>query len=129
MTFAWQWSAAKTTLTLNPAGYGQTEVTVTAYDARKASCTTSFLLLARNTYQALDVYPNPVRETLYVRPDSDYSITATLYSRSGAKLLSQDTKAGPFRPLQMDVRSLPAGTYTLMVDYGDIHEARNIVKY
>ena len=117
------------TLTLNPAGYGQTEVTVTAYDARKASCTTSFLLLARNTYQSLDVYPNPVQDYLYVRPDAPVHTTAVLYSRSGARLLSASAEADPFEPLRLDVRALPAGTYTLQVDYSGKQEARTIVKY
>ena len=122
------------TLSLSPAGYGQTTVTVTASDARGASCSTTFQLLARNTYQALDVYPNPVHDFLYVRPDAPRPITATLFSRSGAQVLAQTAQAGPFQPLRLDVNTLPAGTYTLRVDYNveygmGAREVINIVKY
>ena len=116
-------------LNLSPAGYGQTTVTLTATDARGASCTASFQLLARNTYQSMDIFPNPVRDILYVRPDSPSPLTATLYSRSGARLLSQSSQAGPFEPLRLDVSGLEAGTYSLRVEYGNIIQVFNIVKY
>lgn len=117
------------TLSLSPAGYGQTTVTLTAMDARRASCSTSFQLLARNTNQSMDIFPNPVQDDLYVRPDSPSPITVTLYNRSGAQILSQSGQAGPFEPLRLDVSGLEAGTYSLRVEYGIIINLVNIVKY
>ena len=117
-------------LTLSPEGYGLTTVTVTARDARRASCSTTFQLLARNTYQALDIFPNPATDYLCVRPDEIQSITATLYSRSGAQVLTQTGQAGPFLPMRLDMQALPAGTYTLWVDYGqNARSTTQIVKY
>ena len=116
------------TLSFTPQGYGLSEVRVTARDARRASVTTSFRLLARNAYQDLDVYPNPVSDYLYVRPGKEAHTSATLYSRSGAQVLSTSANAGPFRPLQLDVTTLPAGTYTLQVVYDGQQEAKTIVK-
>ena len=116
-------------LSLISAGYGQTTVTLTALDARGASCSASFQLLARNTSQAMDVFPNPVRDILYVRPDSPSPVTAALHSRSGARVLSESGQAGPFEPLRMDVSGLDAGTYSLRVEYGIIIQVFNIVKY
>lgn len=117
------------TLSLTPAGYGQTQVNVTARDARGASCDAAFLLLARNTWQDLDVFPNPVSTVLNVRPGSDAHTTAALYSRNGARVLSDERQAGPFQPMQLDVRELPAGNYTLAVDFDGKQLTTNIVKY
>ena len=116
-------------LNINPSQYGQTTVTVTAYDARKATCQAAFALLARNAYLDLDVYPNPVSNTLYVRPAEPVQTRATLYSRSGAQVRSTDVQAGPFAPLSLDVRDLAPGTYTLQVEYGGKQQTQSIVKY
>ena len=117
------------TLSIRPAGYGLTTVNLTATDARGASCSTSFQLLSRNTHQSMDIFPNPARDDLYVRPDSPSPITVTLYNRSGAQVLSQSGQAGPFEPLRLDVSGLEAGTYSLRVEYGIIINTVNIVKY
>lgn len=116
-------------LSLTPKGYGLADVTVTATDALKASCSTGFKLLARNTYQILDVYPNPVSDYLYIRPETEAATTAVLYSRSGARVLSSSAQAGPFRPMQIDVRSLAPGAYTLQVEFGGKQKTTNLVKY
>lgn len=118
-----------TVLSLTPNGYGQAEVTVKATDARQASCKASFKLLARNTWQDLDVFPNPVSDVLNVRPGSDSSVQVALYNRSGACVISREAQAGPFQPLQLDVMSLPAGVYALKVTYGSKQQTMNIVKY
>jgi subtilisin family serine protease len=116
------------TLSFAPEGYGLTEVTVTALDARKASCTASFRLLARNAYQVMDIYPNPVSDFLYIRPGQATHVSATLFSRSGAQVLSANGQADPFQPLSLDVHELAAGTYTLRVEYGGQPQTLNIVK-
>lgn len=116
------------TLSFAPEGYGLTEVTVTALDARKASCSASFRLLARNAYQVIDIYPNPVSDFLYIRPGQPAPVNAVLFSRSGAQVLSINGQAGPFQPLSLDVHELAAGTYTLRVEYGGQPQTLNIVK-
>ena len=116
-------------LSLVPDGYGQVEVTVTATDALQANCTARFKLLARNTWQDLDVFPNPVSDILNVRPGSDTSVSVALYNGSGACVISRETQAGPFQPVQLDVKDLPAGVYALKVTYGSKQQTLNIVKY
>lgn len=122
-------SVAGSTLTLSPKGYGSTTVTVTACDARKASCDASFRLVARNAFLDLDIYPNPVTDFLYVRPGTETQVSASLYSHSGAKVYAGEAAAGPFNPLVIDVQELAPGTYTLRVDYGGKQQTKNIVKY
>ncbi len=116
-------------LNLTPKAYGQTKVTVTALDARRAKCQATFTLLSRNTFLDLDVYPNPVSDYLYIRPATEVQTKAELYSRSGALVCSADEPAGPFSPIQLDVRSLAPGSYTLQVDFGGKQQTKTIVKY
>ena len=116
-------------LTLTPKGYGLAEIRITAKDARGDACTASFRMLARNTYQDIDVYPNPVTDYLNVRPATDVGGTVALYNRAGAKVFSANANAGPFTPYSIDVRHLAPGTYTLQVDFGGKQYTQNIVKY
>ena len=109
--------------------YGLSEMILTASDARGARCQVRIQVLGRNTYQDLDVYPNPVSDYLFVRPDSDVATSVVLYSRGGARVLSRTGQAGPFNPLEIDVRSLDAGSYTLQVTHGGKTTAKQIVKY
>ena len=116
-------------LNLSPKDYGSTTVTITAYDARKATCDASFYLVARNAFLDLDVYPNPVTDRLYIRPGTDMQVAATLYSHSGTKVYAGEAAAGPFTPLVIDVEKFAPGTYTLQVNYGGKQQTKNIVKY
>ena len=103
-------------LHLFSAGYGLTKVTVTAFDARRASASATFQLLSRNAYQDFDVYPNPVTDYLYVRPGEERNLTIALYNLSGATVWSSsNASAGPFHPVAIDLREQPGGTYTLFV--------------
>ena len=116
-------------LTLTPKSYGLAEVNITARDARGEACSASFKLLARNAYQELDVYPNPVSDYLFVRPATDCDTAVSLYNRAGAKVFSANAAAGPFMPYSIDVRGFAPGTYTLQVDFGGKQQILNIVKY
>lgn len=110
-------SLSGTTLTLTPEGYGLATVTLQARDARGATGTATFQILSRNAYQDLDIYPNPVTDWLYVRPGQNKHITVQLYNRLGACVFEQQSvAAGPFIPLDIDLRELPGGTYTLQVN-------------
>ena len=102
---------------------------MTATDALQASCSSTFQLLARNTYQDLDVFPNPVSDVLNVRPGSDTAVQLALYNGSGACVISRETQAGPFQPVRLDVKALPAGVYALKLSYGSRQQTVTIVKY
>ena len=116
-------------LTISPQDYGQATVTVTAADARNAKCQASFDIIARNAFLDLDVYPNPVTDYLYVRPATEARTSVALYSRSGAKVRSAEAQAGPFDPIEIEVKGLAPGTYTLQVIFGGKQQTKNIVKY
>ena len=103
-------------LSLGAEGYGLVKVTVTATDARGAACPATFLLLARDSFQEMDVYPNPVKDYLYVRPGTEKNLDISLYNRAGAEIYSRSgVAAGPFEPVAINLRQQPGGTYTLLV--------------
>lgn len=103
-------------LTLAPNGYGLATVTVRALDARKTAATASFQVLARNTYQDMDIFPNPVSDWLHVRPATDRTVSVELTNAVGATVYSAPSVTlGPFLPLDIDMRELPGGAYSLSV--------------
>ena len=52
-----------------------------------------------------------------MRPGEEKSIEVSLYNRLGACVFeTRADNAGPFQPLDIDMRDLPGGTYSLHVD-------------
>jgi hypothetical protein len=107
----------KELLTVKPAGYGLSTLTVTALDARGAKCAATFQILARDGYRALDIFPNPVTDWLHVRPATEQKLQVELFNRLGARVYaSGSVEAGPFKPLDIDMQGMPGGVYTLRVN-------------
>lgn len=104
-------------LTLSTSGYGMANVTLTALDGRKASASTTFYILARNTFQDVDVFPNPVVDKLNVRPGSDRTVSVELVNAAGATVYAEESvQVGPFKPLTIDMSAMPGGVYALIVN-------------
>ena len=104
-------------LSVSTGGYGLATVTILASDARKDTGLITFQILGRDEERELDIYPNPVKSWLHVRPGEEKSIEVSLYNRLGACVFeTRADNAGPFQPLDIDMRDLPGGTYSLHVD-------------
>ena len=110
--------------------YGTTTITITASDALGASCSTSFIVLMRDGSQEIDVYPNPVSKTLYIRTGKAEEAVISIYSTSGSKVYSSSAQMTPFAPASIDVSGLSAGSYTVTVasTADDTVYKRNFVK-
>lgn len=121
-------SVSAGTLTLKTLTYGQTSVKVTAKDARGESASQSFILLARDTSRPVDLYPNPMSDYLYVRPSADGSVSLSFFNQAGAQVLEQKVDSKLFEPSRIDVRSLPAGIYTVKVEVGGQDLTQTLVK-
>ena len=121
-------SVSAGTLALQALTYGQTVVTVTAKDARGESAGQSFILLARDTSRIVDLYPNPVSSLLYVRPSADGSVSLSFFNQAGAQVLEESVDSKLFEPARIDVRSLPAGIYTVKAEVGGQEFSQTIVK-
>lgn len=102
-------------LVITPTGYGTATVTVTAMDGANQSAVQSFRVLVRDASLMADLYPNPVVDTLNVRPA--YAVSAaslSVRSLSGGTVLTQDFGAfSPFAPVAVDMTSLTGGVYIL----------------
>lgn len=115
-----------------PKSYGLTRVTATASDKMKAEASQTFSILVRDGSYPVDIYPNPVRDTLKIRTGSDLRASVKLFSNSGAKVFSGEYEIKPFEPAKIDMTSFTGGKYTVSVKYeenGQEKEVKsNIVK-
>lgn len=116
------------TLTLKPSAYGESSITITASDAKKASVKLSFRVIVRDTSKAVDIYPNPVSDRLYVRPSAAGNVSITLSGQNGAVVFEETVTADVFAPATVDVRSLKAGIYKAKVTVGDNSMEQTLMK-
>jgi subtilisin family serine protease len=108
--------------------YGMANVTVTATDALGRAVALPFTILIRNDRQAMDFYPNPVVDLLYIRAGADIHATVTLYNSAGAKVHEQETDISPFLPAAINMAPFPGGAYSVAVKYTGGEIKTNIIK-
>lgn len=108
---------AKGVFSFTPMSYGYCNVTVTATDVRKETLSQSFRVLVRDGDSAVDVYPNPVTDYLYVRTSDEANASVQVINTVGAVVKDSDIRISPFDPAKVDMRDLPAGMYTVSVSY------------
>lgn len=113
---------------LTPMNYGYSDVTVTATDVRQMTATQTFRVLVRDGNEDVDIYPNPVQDYLYVRTSQDAIANLKLINTSGAAIYEEALTITPFNPAKVDVRTFPAGVYTVLLDYEGNTISRQIVK-
>lgn len=106
-------------LSLVPVSFGQTEVTVTAYDSMNETASVSFIVLVRDIDLDADFYPNPVVDILNIRTgDLAEDVSVKIYSVSGALRMQQEFETvAPFAPVQVDMSQLSAGMYRVVLSY------------
>lgn len=108
--------------------YGSMTATVTGTDALGEKVSTSFGIVVRDGSQPVDIYPNPVTDTLYVRAGTDSQGHVRIVSGSGATVYDKDVSVSVFSPAAIDMGRMPGGTYTVIVNYEGNEVKRNIVK-
>ena len=113
---------------LTPMNLGYSDVTVVAIDSRGESVSQTFRVLVRDGSENVDVYPNPVKDILYVRTSEEASAQLKLVSVTGATVYENQLTISPFDPAQVNVKDLPAGNYTVILDYAGETIKKSIVK-
>lgn len=103
-------------LNLTAASYGSATLTVMASDARGESVSQNFQVLVRDGSRPVDLYPNPVKDKLFVRTGTPMDADVYISNQAGAAVLtSKGAKIDPFAPLTFDMSSLPGGVYYVRV--------------
>ena len=118
-------------LTISGLRKGDVSVSMTATDLLGETGQTSVQVVVKDPDQPVDVYPLPVESTLYVRNDvegASVPTEVTLYSMTGAKVLSETKQSNVFNPRKVDVSVLAPGQYLLSVSYNKKTYKQVIVK-
>ena len=109
-------------------GLGYADVTVTATDIKGEQASQQFRILVRESSEPVDVYPNPVRDVLYVRTSEEASAHLKLVSVTGATVYDDELTISPFEPARVNVKDFAPGSYTVILDYAGETITKSIVK-
>lgn len=109
-------------------GLGYANVSITATDVRGEQASQQFRILVRENNEPVDVYPNPVKDYLYVRTSEAATAQLKLVSVTGATVYENELAITPFEPAKVDVREFAPGAYTVILDYAGQEIKKAIVK-
>lgn len=109
-------------------GYGTTDVTVVAKDARGEKVTFNFKVTVKDPSDPLSLYPNPVKDYLYIAT-LDLADTEIIITSSTGKLVYHETlKVSAQEPARLNLTACVPGTYSVKVIFGGKEYKKNIVK-
>lgn len=108
--------------------YGSVDVTVVAKDARGEKVTFTFKVTVKDPSDPLSLYPNPVRDYLYIAT-LDLADTEIIITSSTGKLVYHETlKVSAQEPARLNLSTCVPGTYSVKVKFGGKEYKKNIVK-
>lgn len=116
------------TLHVTALNYGNCDVTITASDARGASCALTFSVLIKDPSSSLELYPNPVTDYLNVRTGEEMDTRIVVMSASGQTLYDSVSPVSAFSPARIDMRGYAPGRYIVKIRYGGDEYLRSVVK-
>ena len=108
--------------------YGLAQITVTATDVLGLSVSQQFNILIRDELQEIDIYPNPVKDFVWLRTGEDQRSIVTIFNNAGAKVFEDEINISPFAPAKIDMSSFSGGVYSVNVKYADKTIRRQIIK-
>ena len=109
-------------------GYGLTEVTIVAQDARAKKVEFTFKVTVKDPSDPLSLYPNPVIDYLNVAT-LDLADTEIVIASAGGKVVYQETmKVSAMEPAKIDMRSYVPGSYSVTVAFGGKKYTKTVVK-
>jgi len=109
-------------------GYGATNITVVAKDARGEKVVFEFKVTVKDPSDPLSVYPNPVKDYLNVATLDMAETSIDIYNSSGKLVYSTVEQVSATEPLQIDMRDYAPGTYSVQVAFGGKEYRKNVVK-
>ena len=115
-------------LYVTPLSFGMSRILVSASDAKGDAVTQEFRVLVRNGSTPLEVYPNPVKDRLYIRTAQAGDVALKLVSTLGAVVYEGSLQSSPFEPASIDCSGYPSGVYTLVAEAGGESYKKTVVK-
>lgn len=110
-------------------GFGQATVTITVFDASRASAEVSFKVLVRDPSVEYQAYPNPVSSELNLALGlEEQEVELKLFSSAGGLSFSESRKGSAFDPARFDLSNCPAGRYKAKIRFGSKEFEQTIVK-
>ncbi len=116
------------TLRIIALGYGLAEAKVKATDARGASDSLMFRVFVKEPNRSVDIYPNPVKTKLNIRPAAEGTFEITIINKIGAVVYSSKSESSPFFPIAIDVTGFDPGAYSVNIKGAGIDGTYTIVK-
>ena len=99
------------TVRITSEGYGLTTIGIEASDISGTTCKLEFKVLVRSASRPVDLYPNPVKTTLFIRPGTEGTLQTTIRNKAGATVYTSEGEVSPFTPLEIDMSGQAAGSY------------------
>lgn len=110
--------------------FGTATVNVTAVDARGENAVQKVQVLVRDGSNPFDLYPNPVKSKLNIRPGASVdNVSVKVVSATGSVFFDGTLGSGsPFSPMSVDMTDASAGIYTVVVTSGSEEYKSRVVK-
>lgn len=96
-------------------GYGLCKFIVSASDARNASCTQEFSIMAKSPDNLVEMYPVPVKDNLTIRTGLPAETYISVTSLSGIVICESTSTVSAFAPKVVDLRNCAPGRYLVRV--------------
>ena len=109
---------------------GSSKITVIASDKQSKSVETSFNVMVRQSTADMELYPNPVKDVMYVRFGKKVSgpIKVKVLRFNGSPIFETDAQVSPFAPAKIDMKNVKPGNLLIQVEsQGKIFKG-NVVK-
>jgi len=116
------------TLYIVSLAYGLAQITITATDAMGLSVSQQFSVLIRDESQPVDIYPNPVIDSMWLRTGEDKHCLVTIFNGAGAKVFESEMDISPFAPVKIDMSKYSGGVYSVIVKDGSNEIKKQIIK-
>ena len=118
-------------LTVNPVGYGLSQIEVTATDFFGKSVSAGFKVAVIDPDVPVMVSPAVVstQATVMISATETTEVSLKLFNPAGALLQQQSHRASVFDPIVLDTQNLAPGRYALQVAYGGEVYKVALVKY
>lgn len=129
-TLTWDIDQKKGILTITAKDFGYATMLVTARDGRGASVTQQIRVLVKDGSSALDIYPNPVIDNLFIRTASLTAVDShiRIVGPTGALVQDKDVSLSAFDRAVFDMSACPSGLYSVAVTQNGKTTTKTVVK-